>query len=279
MSKLERLASEEFRKVRDLYRTQSQEKNFNALIYGDTGTGKTYGLRTARKPVLVHSFDPGGSRSIADLVETGEVIVDARWELEDAKSPTAYKAWETEFDRLRKLGIFDTVGTFVIDSITTWSEAMMNYILKKNGRAGETPQLQDYLVQMLTIRDVIKVATGLPCDFIAIGHINMDKDEVTGKMTSSPLVTGKLSSRLPLLFDEVYVTEAKEKAQGIEYTYLTRNNGLLKARSRLAPKAKLETREPQDIKSILKRAGYEYQDKPLLNTSKESENENQTKGK
>ena len=44
---------DEFLKIRDRYKNQSKKRGFNALIYGDFGTGKTHLLHTAPKPVLV----------------------------------------------------------------------------------------------------------------------------------------------------------------------------------------------------------------------------------
>ena len=253
----------EFSKIRDIYAADSEQKAFNALIYGDFGTGKTWSLRTCPKPVLIHSFDPGGARGLQDMARTGEVLIDARFEQESSKKPTAYGMWEKEFDRLRTTDFFEGIGTYVIDSVTTWGDALMNEILRKANRAGTVPQIQDYLIQMLTIRDVIHVCTGLPCNFIALGHITIDKDETTGKIESGPLLTGKLSQKLPLLFDEVYVSTAKSKPSGVEYKFITQSNGYYKARSRLSGAGKLEMYEDQDIKGILKKTGYPHEDKPL----------------
>ena len=73
---------------------------------------------------------------------------------------------------------------------------MMNEILKKGGRQGTIPQIQDYLVQQNTIRDTIKAFTNLPCDCILTGHISLDKDEVSGRMHSSIMVAGKSAIKM-----------------------------------------------------------------------------------
>lgn len=247
---------EELEEIRKRYKTSSGAETFNALIYGDMGTGKTNILRTCRAPILIHSFDPGGTKTLIDAIAEGDVIVDNRFEEEDAKKSTAFKLWEKEFDRLRNAGFFEEIGTYALDSATMWGEACMNAILKANARPASTPQLQDYLVQMNVMRDAIKIMTSLPCDFVMTGHIDTDKDEVTGKMTTGPMVTGKLKAKLPILFDEIYVTISKETSKGIEYSLLTRNTGLYKARSRLGRGGRFETYEKQDIGRLLKKAGY-----------------------
>lgn len=255
----------EFKNIRELYRMSPTKDSFNALIYGYMGTGKTTMIGTARKPVLLHCFDPGGEKVLVDQIKAGEVMVNNSFQNEDAKKPTAYRGWEKEFDRLRGIdGFFESIGTFAIDSVTTWSEALMNVILKNNGRAGDTPQLQDYLVQINILRDTIKLITTLPCDVIFTGHVDTDKDEITGRMMSGVMITGKLKEKLPLLLDEVYMSTSKETSKGVEYTVLTRNTGLYKARTRLGRNGIFETYEQPNIKKLLEKAGMDSSDKPLL---------------
>ena len=137
----------EFKNIRDNYNKSRAKDYFNSLIYGYMGTGKTTILGTARKPVLIHSFDPGGEKVLVDQIKKGEVMVNSSFQHEDAKRPTTYRSWEKEFDRLRHMeGFFESIGTYALDSVTTWSEALMNAILKSNGRAAGIPQMQDYLV-------------------------------------------------------------------------------------------------------------------------------------
>ncbi len=255
---------DEFLKVRERYAEDSRTRAFNALIYGRPGTGKTFSLRSAVKPVLIHSFDPGGSLCLRQWIDKGEILVDSRFEKEDAKSPSSYEEWEQEFNRLRTSSFFDHIGTYVIDSVTTWSESLMNSILKKRGHLDEVPQIKEYLIQMFTIRDVMKICTGLPCNFIAIAHLDFIKDEESGRAVTGPMVTGKMSEKLPLLFDEVYVALAKEKPSGIEYSFLTENSGYYLARSRLSEGTKLKRYEEPDIRAILHKTGFPVQDKPLI---------------
>ena len=260
-------AKAEFDSIRKMYANSVTKDSFNAIVYGYMGTGKTTLLGTARKPVLLDCFDPGGEKVLVDQIKTGEIMVRNSYQIEDSRKPTAYRAWEKEFDRLRNTpGFFEQIGTYAIDSVTTWSEALMNSILKANGRAGGTPQMQDYLVQINTIRDAIKLITALPCDVILTGHVDTEKDEVTGRLTTGVMITGKLKEKLPLLMDEVYMTVSKETSKGVEYSLLTRNTGLYKARTRLGRNGIFETYENPDIKALLERAGIDSSDRPLLNT-------------
>jgi|TARA_R100000093_G_scaffold18960_5_gene11047 hypothetical protein len=255
----------EFKNIRDNYNKSRAKDYFNSLIYGYMGTGKTTILGTARKPVLIHSFDPGGEKVLVDQIKKGEVMVNSSFQHEDAKRPTTYRSWEKEFDRLRHMeGFFESIGTYALDSVTTWSEALMNAILKSNGRAAGIPQMQDYLVQINTLRDAIKLITSIPCDVILTGHVDSEKDEVTGRLTTGVMITGKLKEKLPLLMDEVYMATSKESSKGVEYSILTRNTGLYKARTRLGRNKIFDTYEEPNIKALLRKAGIDDSDKSLL---------------
>lgn len=250
--------------LRQAYKESGLSNYVNTMLYGSMGTGKTTALRTAVKPVLIHSFDPGGSKVLSKEIEKGEIVVDSRYEQEDARQPSVYRQWETNFNKLKRDKIFESVGTYALDSITLFSESMMNEILRRNGRAGTTPQLQDYMVQITTIKQYIAIIANLPCHTVICGHVEADKDELTGRMLTSIMVTGKLKERLPILLDEIYMTTTKENAKGIEYQFLTRNTGLYKARTRIGSNAKFDTYEEPNLKALLKKAGYSTEDKPLF---------------
>jgi len=268
---------EEFERMRDRYKKDAEKQGFNALIYGDFGTGKTYMLHTAPKPVLVHSFDPGGTKSLRTWIEKGDVLVDTQFERDgnSVGDPEAYIAWEKEFNRLRQAGVFEHIGTYVLDSITTMSESMMSAIMVRGTAKGTSrtpyhkdiktfiPQLQDYLVQQYTLRDLLNVCCGLPCNFIATGHIDRTTDEVSGKIIASPMIAGKYAQKIPMLFDEVYITDVKETSKGSEYRLLTESKGMYRARSRLAASHPIETYEEQNIEEILRKCNYTMKDKPL----------------
>jgi hypothetical protein len=249
--------------IQAMYKDNARTNTFNALIYGPMGTGKTNVLKTARQPILVHSFDPGGTKTIKNEVDAGKIFADTRFEVEDPENPTAFAAWDKEYERLKKGGMFDKIGTFCIDSGTTWSSAAMNVTLKKAGRAGGTPQQNDYLPTMCILENAIKDMTSLPCDCILICHEDTDKDEASGKMFVGPLFIGKLKYRIPILFDEIYYATTKETSAGVNYFFLTRSTGLYKARTRLGRGGLFDTYEKQDIKYLLKKAGYNADDKVI----------------
>jgi len=252
----------EFEEIRKMYSEQAQQKSFNALVYGDFGTGKTQLAITCRLPVHIDSFDPGGVKTVRDEIKAGKVLADVRFEVEDPMKPTAFRLWDNEYARRKRDGYFAQVGTYIIDSATTWASAAMNVILQKANRLGGPPFQNDYLPAMSMIENAIKDITTLPCDVILTAHLDVDKDEATGRMFVGPLFVGKLKQRIPLLFDELYCTQTKNTAAGIVYSLLTRSDGIFKARTRLGKGGLFEANEVPNIKALLKKAGYPTEDKP-----------------
>ncbi len=252
----------EFAKIREQYLSQASNNTFNALVLGRLGTGKTSSLATLPKPLLIHSFDPGGSKSLKKYIDdpNSGIYVES-FENEDSKKPTEYARWERRFLQLKDDGAFDYFASYAVDSATTFTAAALNEVLRAAGRAGTIPQIQDYQRMMSMMGHFVHMVNSMAVNFVMLGHLTLEKDEITGKITAVPLIVGKQKETLPTLFDEVYISVAKPTAQGNEYKFLTQHESYYEARSRLASNGKLDKHEPQNFKEILKKTGYPYEDK------------------
>lgn len=248
------------------YKNDKKQSSFNLLLLGEMGSGKTFLIRTARKPVHIDSFDPGGSKGLSDLIATGDIIVDSRYESEKPLSPFAFAEWKSVMDSRVRSKYFDYIGTYMLDSSTTWSKAIMNDVLKKAGLAGSSPRFtKDYQPQKNAIENAIYEMLDLPCDFILTGHLEAFKDEAEGgKVRFRYMTTGKGALVIPTLFDEIWVMDPKDSSNGVEYRVLTQNTGTYTCRSRLAKEGLLSQYEKPDIKAILKKVGRSTEDLPRL---------------
>lgn len=257
----------EVEKLQTMYKESPRSSSFNILVLGESGTGKSFLLHTARKPIHLDCFDPGNTKNLVDLIKKGELIPDIRWEEENPLTPTVFRDWEKVMKERIRSGYFDHFGTYCLDSSTTWTDAIMNQILKSEGIAGQPPRwAHDYVPQKVKIQNWIKILMKLPCDFILTGHLEGNKDDVTGRMSYRYMVTGKAQVTIPLLFDEIYIMEPKTTSSGVEYRILTQSNGTYLARSRMAKKGLLTTYEKPDIKQMLQKCGFPTEDKPLFKT-------------
>ena len=268
-------AAAELKRVRDYYSGDPLQKRFSALVTGETNAGKTFLLRTARKPIHIDSFDPGGTKCLRDLIASGDVVADTRYENDDPFEPKAFADWMRATDIRLKIGYFKQFGTYCLDSNTTFGEAVMAYGLGEKSRAGETPQMRhDYMPQKTYITNYIRKLMTLPCDFILTGHLRemrklISVDAKTGvpreEVKYRLYTVGQALVTIPLLFDEIYVIRGKEGREGPIREMLIDSLGDYIARSRLKAKGLLNATEPPNLKALLKKAGFDPQDKPKLN--------------
>jgi len=271
----------ELERIRSISLEDLRQGKFNALILGFQGTGKTHLLKTCRLPVLIHSFDPGGTKHLRKEMLEGKIVADTRFEKEDMNDPTAYSLWEDEFFRLRSMNAFAEVGTYCIDSFTTWFDALKDQICRRKGlptklaaqyrgatgRAVGLLEQQDWQVAGNIVKDMTKLCADLPCDFILTGHTLLEKEEVSGRMIAFFNAIPSLRINVPILFDEIYIMEAEETTAGIRRSLLTAPTGRYIARTRIGSE-KFELHEEPNIKHLLKKAGMGLDDKPLLSVKR-----------
>lgn len=251
--------------IRGMYDKDPRNESFNVLILGEKGSGKSFLARTCRAPVHMDIFDPGGARGLRRWIDSGHIIADTRWQNEDPKKPTVFAAWMREMAERERMGYFHAIGTYYLDSASTWSDAIMNDILKKEGLAGTQPRFtKDYGPQKVIIKNWISELLALPCDFVCTGHLEAQKDEGSGQIVYRFMTTGKGSVTIPLLFDELWVMDPKSTSSGVEYRILTKSTGRHIASSRLAEEDKLEKYEKPNVREMLKKVKFPYENKPLL---------------
>jgi len=257
--------------IKKLYEENPTTYRFNAIVHGPIKSGKTSMLKTCRMPVLIHSFDPGGTTVLRDEIKAGKVLVDNSFEEDDPYNPRAFRLWKDEMATLIKEDFFRHVGTFVIDSITTWQQVIMYDVIKdavkqfpKKRTIGSQPFEQDWLPQMQYIENYMRKFLALPCDCILLGHSEYPKNrdgEIIGDL--GLMITGKLKERIPALFSEIYYLRIKNYSTG-ERELLTQPDYRIMAGSRLGAGGKLEKYEKPDFKNILKKVGEDTSDRPLF---------------
>ena len=109
----------------------------------------------------------------------------------------------------------------------------------------------------------VKVFLNLPCNVVVTGHLEATKNEVSGAVSYRFMTTGKAETTIPLEFDDVWVADTKKTSKGVEYQLITARTGAYLATTRIG-RGKFETFEKPDIAYLLKKAGRDASNKPLL---------------
>ena len=263
--------------LRNLYSTNTSQEMGHFLVIGEKGAGKTSLALTCPKPILIHSFDPGGTAlyNVPEMVKRGELLVDNRYEVDDYRHPSAYLEWEKEFNRLRRGDFFKSVGTYVLDSLTTFGNSMIWRIMQKENRIppgmdaamdekAKGMRIQDYM-QLLnhTVRTT-RIISSLPCHTLILGHIGRDLNEADQRVIRLLLYPGQSKDQVPINLPEFYVLLKEGGPKGATRYLLTEDDGEYRATTRMGGGGVFAKKEEPNIRALLKKAKRPYEDRPLF---------------
>ena len=256
--------------VKAAYSQESLNQHIMVLLSGNVGSGKTTMACTGRRPILLDTFDPGGEKSVQHLVKSGDVFV-RDYSGDDISKPETFSRWEKDFEQDRASGFHDIFGTYVIDSLTTFVPACMNAIMaaarrKDTKRDPVIPQIQDYLRVATALTNVATMLSRCKCDIVFTAHQVLDKDESTGAVLSTLNVFKSLKAGFPVMFDEKWVMDCHGTGTSTKYNLLTASRGRYEASTRIGANNVFKPVEEPNLRELLKKAGYPYEDLPRLDT-------------
>jgi hypothetical protein len=190
------------------------------LALGDTGSGKTSQILTLPGKKFCYLFDGNALLSLRGYdVDYEEIlpttISAAASSLSKGKadrrgtiSSDVFQRFESEFDERLQSGFFDPYDWLCFDSSTNLLDLIMDRILSINGRFGQWPQQDDYGPTMIAFTNICRTVTGMGKGIYMTGHLETKQDQVTMKITNRPMMTGRLVAKIPLLFSDVFYTDA-----------------------------------------------------------------------
>lgn len=201
-----------------------QEPLLKCLVWSPQGTGKTtlIGTATALGPTYIFDFDQR-IQGLAGLDFEYDTYFDT-----NPAQPRAFDAARAKLDN--EFGQYIGMPpskcpwkVIALDGLTTFQIAALNKSMP-NVKAFMTrlsritdgkisvPVMQDYQASMAYTEQFILKLVRLPCHIIVTGHVDTTTDEVTGAVSKSLAISGKLANRLPGFFNEIYRMQVTNKA-------------------------------------------------------------------
>ena len=229
----------------------------NTLLIGLPGSGKTYALAEvieAGHDLFVIFTEPGGEDSILEAIQergldgskfhyTYVPAVTASWtslmkaatdvNKLDQKALQSAKPIRTDYgqliDLLSRCHNFTDQNGEEFGDISTWDESRF---LAIDGLSGLSRMALDLVCGPKVIKTIAdwgmamnqletiltKFTHDIPCHFCLIGHLELERDEVQGKIEKMPSTLGKkLPAQVGKYFSDVILAEKK----GDKYTWST----------------------------------------------------------
>lgn len=264
-----------FRAVRARQETLYADPHIRVMLLGVKGSRKTSFIKTARKPIFIDSFDPGGTLSIDDFIKdpANECYVDAQYETEDLRAPTAMDAWEREFEGRCKDGFFNSLGTYVLDGYYLMMESLLAKQRKKFGVGAIDDMTPESAVKGKDLRNLYGMfleanlywtrrILNLPCNVIMTCHLDTYMDVTIGRTETTILAPGNASKeRVPVPFPEVWVRVQEEENGKLTDSIITGPSGRYRGSTRIGKMGKLALKETPDFCAILRKCGYPTESK------------------
>lgn len=255
-------AKQALARIRETYNNSNQTTKTNTLLLGVAGSGKTRSALTAVGPVLIDRFDPHAPLVLNKDIQSGRIIVED-FSLKDPANPVEWEHWLRRMAERERDGVFNYIGTYYLDSLTFWLEAGMLQIARQDkNRVSRAPELQDYNLMGVWLRNNLKKITALPCNVVVTGHLERETEEVSGKVDVSINIYKKMRPYIPSMFGEIYIAEARSSSKGTTWTFRTRTDGMYKCRTGIGADV-FDEFEPPDFKHLFKKAGLPCEDKEI----------------
>ena len=216
---------------------------FSVLLVGAPGSGKTTASSTAPGPVLYLDMDNKLHKmsNLQEKLKSGQVV---QWAPEsrlfsgklssfvmNATNPQAKFTQQRAKGYLELAEVIDELEakdctysgvhfkTVVLDSFTSVEEHLKRLLMSANGVATISQPLWGTV--LTNYENLLNSLLNLKANVIIIAHEKPTKDELTGTVTYTPLISGQMKDKIGKDFEEVYYLEKSVKNNMATYEMLT----------------------------------------------------------
>jgi hypothetical protein len=222
------------------------------FVAGDFGTGKSRFASTFPTPAFVFDTD-------------NKIVTYSGKRFDYGQYPTSASGW-VEYDKdtaaIAKAARAGEYKSVILDSTTSLMELAMERAMQldpKRSVVGGPLWNVHYQIVRNLIEPKLRILRNLPCNVLIIAHLKTLMNDDGAVIGYDPLLTGQLSTSVPGLFEEVYLSFTKQipnpkgGAPSTYYYLRTQPRGLYKARSCFAgDKGYLPAEIPNDYESLMK---------------------------
>lgn len=113
-------------------------------------------------------------------------------------------------------------GNLTLETVGSLAEEALSWVVSTQGRTDT--QIQDYKIAMRKVFSILGSMMGYGLNVVVTGHLQSEKDEITGRSRITPFVWGKsLPEMIPRLFGEVFQSLVVSDGKGgIKYVWQTK---------------------------------------------------------
>lgn len=226
---------------------------FSNLLIGPPGCGKSTAASTAPKPILYLDMDQKVAKmtNIKLLVDKGDILV---WTPDEklftgklgsfvasATDPQAKVTQQKAKGYIKLAEIIDEleksdcvykgikIKTVVLDTFTSTEEHLKRLLMSANGVVTISQPLWGTV--LTNNENLISALLSLKANIIVIAHEQAVKDDLTGKITYTPLISGQFKDKIGKDFEEVYFMEKTVKDNKATYEMLTIGSSMKSCRT------------------------------------------------
>ena len=207
-----------------------EEERKRLMLIGTAGSGKTLSICTLPGRKFIYAFDSTVRETISgekdvDFIEFLPTHDEADLAVQTLKKgvrdpsrgraePKQYVAWEEDWHKRIESNFFKDYDWVCLDSMTNFSDLIMSRVMFKNGRYGKQPEQADYGAEMTVMRNVISDLTTIGTNILVTAHVELTKDEYTGRILGQIMFTGNKRVRIPTKFTDIFATTVEDDAKG-----------------------------------------------------------------
>jgi AAA domain len=205
----------------------STSQTLKLLVYGDSGTGKTCFAAGFPTPIEIHDFD-GKANSAAyffknDADRLSKIDVRQYSKLPKERRIAEWERRLVEIAQMANMNQPLPFKTLVIDSLTTLVSSILDDYIYRSQTGIKRPVVgmnsqQDYGLLDKHMQQILSALLALDANVVFVGHITTEKDELTGSLSKKPFMAGKFADKLPMYFEEVYVSKVSNDGKYILQT-------------------------------------------------------------